>query len=93
MPPLVLERDAGRRAQAEAVRVVGDVIDAEPLADLVEDHVARAHQRLVYIHVAVAARAPAAKVRLPKKSPPPQKMVVNGVMTPSSSAAAAITTL
>ena len=57
------------------MRVLGDGVDAEPLADLVEEHVARARP-------APRARSRSRgrrvrqqrKVRLPKKSPPPQKM-------------------
>src|SRR6266481_6312717 len=61
---LVLERDAGRRAEPEAVRVLGDRVDAEPLPDLIEEDVARAHQRLVHVHVAVPLRAPATELAI-----------------------------
>ena len=50
MPPLlVVERDAGRRAEAETARVLGDRVDAEPLPDLVEEDVARLDDRLVQV--------------------------------------------
>ena len=58
---LVLQADARRRAQAEAARPRRDGVDPEPLAELVEEHVARLDDRLVKGDRPVSAVPPAAE--------------------------------
>jgi len=65
----VLEVDTGGHAEPEGARVLGDDVDAEPLRDLIEEHVARLHQGFVQVDRAVPALLPAAKVVVPELQP------------------------
>src|SRR4030095_6079065 len=67
---LVLERHARRQAEPEAARVVGDGVDAELLAERVEEHVARLDDGPVQVDGAVPARLPAAEEVIPEGDAP-----------------------
>src|SRR5262249_39833864 len=58
---LVLEPDAGRESEPEAVRVLRDRIDAQPLAHGVEEDVARLDDRRVEVDRPMPPRPPAAE--------------------------------
>src|SRR5206468_13056109 len=58
---LVLETDAGRDAEPEAVGVLGDRIHAQPLTHRVEEHVARLDDRRVEADRAMPPLPPAAE--------------------------------
>src|SRR6266436_1564298 len=63
---LVREGDAGGTPKPQAMRVLGDPIDAQPAPNLVEEHVARLDDGLVQVDGAVPALLPAVEEMVPE---------------------------